>query len=70
MESYFEKIKEDKIKEATELFNKIKIAPTHLEEDVFFEIPIYDENNNPVKEEVKLHWTRLSINSTIGCVIE
>ena len=39
MESYFEKIKEDKIKEATELFNKIKIAPTHLEEDVFFEIP-------------------------------
>lgn len=70
MESYFEKIKEDKIKEATEFFNKIKIVPTHLEEDIFFEIPIYDENDNPIKEEVKLHWTRLSINSTIGSIIE
>ena len=47
MESNFEKIKRDKIKEATGFLIKLKL---HLpfRRGCFFEIPIYSENNNPV----------------------
>lgn len=65
-----EKVQEEKTREAQELFDKYEIKP--LENDDLFsvEIPSYSENTNPEEKEPKFHWTRLSINSNIGCVID
>jgi len=66
-----DKIKTDKIKEAEDLFKTIGITEEQEEEQYFSEIPTYSENSNPEeKQEPKFHWTRLSINSNSGCIID
>ena len=70
MGTELEKIKTDKIKEAELLFETIGITQESEEEQYLSEIPSYSENSNPEKDDVKFHWTRLSINSNSSNIIE
>ena len=70
MGTELEKIKTDKIKEAELLFETIGITQESEDEQYLSEIPTYSENSNPEKEEIKFHWTRLSINSNSSNIIE
>ncbi|GJM28758.1 MAG: hypothetical protein DHS20C17_13930 [Cyclobacteriaceae bacterium] len=65
-----EEIKKEKIKEAVELFIKLGIEPNRstFQTQNSFQIPDNDEESSEKKE--KLHWTRLSINSNQGCIID
>jgi len=68
-----EQIKIDKVKEAEELFLKLginynqeQIAPTYFGK--FLTDPLVVRKEEDKKD--KLIWTRLSINSDIGCIVE
>ncbi|MFT4092511.1 MAG: hypothetical protein QM640_02640 [Niabella sp.] len=69
MKKELERIQEEKTKEAQEFFMKYNVLPA--QEDYYTNdiIPEFSENSKS-GEENKFHWTRLSINSNIGCVIE
>jgi hypothetical protein len=69
-----EQVKNDKVKEAEELFlklgiddNKIQKEYTYLS-DFLTSLPTFNKEVHENKN--KLIWTRLSINSNIGCIIE
>ncbi|MEW6506586.1 MAG: hypothetical protein AB1432_02445 [Bacteroidota bacterium] len=64
----FDQIKEAKIKEASELFEKLGISKKY-ETDTMH---IYEsaKETKKVNFNEKLVWTRLSINSTNGIIIE
>lgn len=66
-----EQIKQEKIKEAEELFLKLDIDYGKDSEDCpkeYFPIqPVIREQN---EKKPKLFWTRLSINSNLGCIVE
>jgi hypothetical protein len=68
----YEKIKNDKIQEAIELFKRVGIK-THEENiselDYIPSIPEFQKKSDGDKN-IEFHWTRLSINSNIGCVAE
>jgi len=70
MNKELDKIQEEKTKEAQELFDRCEITPTDYDDFFSVEIPKFNENSNPDEKEPKFHWTRLSINSNIGCVID
>lgn len=70
MNKELEKIQEEKTREAQELFEKYEITPKESDDYFSVEIPSYTENTNPEEKESNFHWTRLSINSNIGCVID
>lgn len=71
MSAELDKIKTDKIKEAKDLFETIGITYEQVDENYFSEIPTFSENSNPEKKQPpKFHWTRLSINSNSGCIID
>ncbi len=70
MTTEFDKIKEEKIQEAKDLFGQIGITEQQEDDYNFSEIPSYSENSNSNKEDSKFHWTRLSINSNNGCIID
>lgn len=68
----YDKIKNDKIQEATELFKMIGIETQEedkTEIDYMPSIPEFQEKSDQDKE-IEYHWTRLSINSNIGCIAE
>lgn len=64
-------IKEKKVEEARDFFEKIGIEEKNLE-PLFMskETVEYSEDSNFKNQDTKFHWTRLSINSNIGCIIE
>lgn len=67
-----DKIREDKIKEAIELYKKLGIDSSKgsmPEMDELFSSESKIDLESPKKKE-KLHWTRLSINSNFGCVVD
>lgn len=68
----YEKIKLDKIQEANDFYKMIGIKTYNdYSNDTDFN-PFLSEDekkNNPLKE-VEYHWTRLSINSNIGCIAD
>ncbi len=65
-----DKIKQDKIKEAEKLYKKIGLE-NHMEypdpKDMLKQSPLPQENQF---KDQKFHWTRLSINSNFGCIVE
>ncbi|MBC6408873.1 MAG: hypothetical protein GDA42_00165 [Ekhidna sp.] len=65
-----EKVQEEKTKEAQELYDRYEIKPVEYDDYPSVEIPSFNENSNSKDKEPKYHWTRLSINSSGGCVIE
>lgn len=65
-----DKIKEQKTQEAKDLFKQIGILEQQEDDYSFSEIPSFSENSNSNKEDSKFHWTRLSINSNNGCIID
>lgn len=68
----FEKIKNDKIQEAKELYKILGIEIKDEELPVLDYYPTLDEiqRNEEIEKEVEFHWTRLSINSNIGYIAE
>jgi hypothetical protein len=68
----YEKIKQDKIQEANDFYEMIglKTYNDNLTDTDFNPfLPEVEKEINPLKE-VEYHWTRLSINSNIGCIAE
>jgi len=70
MEKELERIRDKKTKEAKDLFRTLDIDPSKEEYFQKLEIPDFNESSTPEKKESKFHWTRLSMNSNIGCIIE
>lgn len=70
MEKELERIREKKTKEAKDLFRTLQIEPMNEEYFQKLEFPHFHESSTPEKKESKFHWTRLSMNSNIGCIIE
>jgi hypothetical protein len=66
-----EQIKNDKTKEAEELFKQIGIDYMAINYMTGQEIPYSTpkEITGPDKH-LTLNWTRLSINSSLGCIVE
>ena len=68
----YEKNKNEKIREASELFKMIGIETIYEKYYGFDYSPGFSEykrESDQVKDP-EFHWTRLSINSNIGCIIE
>ena len=70
-----EQIKQEKIKEVEEFYKLIGLYSTKQslleQKDLLRLIQMQkDEPQVQHEKEEKLHWTRLSINSNIGCVVE
>ncbi len=68
----YEKIKQQKIKEAIEFY---KLLGINIEEDDYSNLKINTEEIELKKtpnllENIEFHWTRLSNNSNIGYTIE
>lgn len=66
------KIKDDKVQEAEVLYKLLGIntstqQPALSETAPVIPGPLPERNN---EKEVEFHWTRLSINSNIGCISE
>ncbi|NBC24255.1 MAG: hypothetical protein GVX78_01405 [Bacteroidetes bacterium] len=70
MEQELDRIREEKTKEAEDLFRTLGIEPSEEEFYQKVETPQIYENSNSEKKESKFHWTRLSMNSNIGHIIE
>jgi hypothetical protein len=71
METKFEEIKEMKIKEVTEFFSKFNILPSNINEEyIHNDFVEFLEDETHKKDETKFYWTRLSINSNVGYVID
>lgn len=68
----YERIKSDKIQEATELFNKlgIEIQEEYVSESDYTPFIAKFQNKGDPNKETEFHWTRLSINSNIGCIVD
>ena len=68
----YEKIRQDKIQEANDFYKMIGIKTYDENLPDIDQYPIFSEFSkelNPEKE-IEFHWTRLSINSNIGCTTE
>jgi len=68
----YDKIKNDKIQEATDLFKLIGIETKDEEFSDLNFLPTLPEFQKKLDQEkdLEFHWTRLSINSNIGCIAE
>lgn len=64
------KIQQEKTREAQEFFDQYEIKPIATDDFFSIEIPSFNENTNSEEKNQKFHWTRLSINSNVGYVIE
>ena len=68
----YEKIKTDKTQEAIDLYKKIGIEINESEDSDLLYTPIFPDyqRQNELEKDIEFHWTRLSINSSVGCIVD